>query len=472
MDDRQDTRSTAIVLAVTEPTPIQKTATEIDDILETDKFSIAQPNSINSGKENIIDSKNLAKKIRTCMKVLKSSKTSDEGKIKIADFICNKLYDIFRLPFDKQEVIVKELKNVIFKAENMPVPLRLYYLKFRNEYVPYTVSVQLFKQGVRDKMRVIPYFQILKYILKSNMTLRKDEHCEAILDEFEKLFNNEKVSIYTKMEIADVFLLNNRKERAYEMLNYLRDLEYNMIRNSYDTNNATMYQRIQTVYGDSQNVHGTELNDSVMKSCVYLMELEPPNGFNAKEVKEILTKMSPQNCDTINTVLERIEIDTSRFIWKDNRFGLYDVFSSLWFYIKKHPASSELYMRLIEEISAMAKYCTTGHVSRFINVIQGYTDDEKLCVRISYEQQIKSVVGHYLDMMMLNASEDVNEAMIGDDKQPFYDFITNKMNDRIPQLLKEYGEVQEEIINVIKIYSTWNYWELANQKLRWIPNYS
>jgi hypothetical protein len=470
MDEpQQDTRALAVAANVQGPTPIQEAKTGIDDLFETDKFSTAPLSSVNAGKESIVDSKNLLRKINACMKAMKSKATSDEGKIKIAEFICNKLCDIYCLSFDKQEVIIEELKKIIFNAENMPVPLRLYYLKFRNESVPYPVSVQLFQDGVRDKMRVIPYFQILKYILRANIHIRKEEHCTDVLDEFEQLFNNEEVSIYTKMEIADVFLLNNRTTRGHEMIDTLRELEFNLVLNPDDANNVALYQRMLTVYGDSQNVHSANVNDSVLKACVHLMEVEPPNGFDAEKVIGILKETSPEHRNIIDTVMERIEIDTSRFTWKDNRFGLYDVFSSLWSYINKHQSRFELYMRLIEEMTAMAKYCTTGHVSRFINAIQGYTDDEGLQVRISDEQQIRAVVGHYLDTVMLNATEDVMDAMIGDDQIAFYEFIVNRMNDRIPQLFEEYGEVQDSIISAVKAYSRWDYWGIMDNTLSWKP---
>ncbi len=468
-EPRQDARALSVAAAVAGPTAIRSAKTDIDELFETDKFSTTPLNKFNAGRENIIDSKNLSKKIRTLMKVMKSKRTSPEGKIKVADFICNKLCDIYLLPFDKRDVIVEELKKVIFDAETMPIPLRLYYLKFRNESVSYPVSIQLFHDGVRDKMRVVPYFQILKYILRANLGLCKEKHRTEVLDEFEQLFDNEGISIYTKMEIADVFLLNNRTKRGHEMLDELRELEFNLVLNLNDTNNAALYKRIQTVYGDSQNVHCTDLNESVLKTCVYLMEIEQPSGFDMEKVKAILKEASPRHADIIDTVMERIEIDTSRFKWEDNRFGLHDVFSSLWAYISKHPSASELYMRLTEEMDAMVRYCTTGHVSRFINAIQGYTDDEQLCVRISNEQQIRAVVGHYLDTAMMNATEDVTDAMIGANQQPFYEFIASRMNDRISTLFEEYGEVQKAVITAVKDYSRWDYWELMDSTLSWAP---
>jgi len=467
MEEREDTRAMAIAASVLNSTPIQETKTEIDDVLKTDKFSTAPISNVNAGKENIIDSKNLSKKIRILMKSIKNEKTSPEGKIKIAEFICNKLYDIYILPENKQNIIIREMKNTIFNSENMLIPLRLYYLKFRNESISYPVSVQLFREGVRDKIRLVPYFQILKYILRSNILVRKEQDCSEVLDEFDQLFNNPEVSIYTKMEIADIFLINDRIERGNEMLNTLRELEVNLIQNPIDNNITINQELIQTVYNDSQNVHSSNLNESVLKACVSLMEIEHPSGFNSEKVKLILQKISPEYKDIIDTVLERIEIDTSRFKWKDNIFGLHDVFSSLWKYINKHTSSDELYKRLIEEMVAMTKYCTTGHISRFINVIQGYTDDEKLFVRISDEQQIRAVIGHYLDTMLMNADDDIADSMIGTNQEPFYNFISNSMNNRIPQLLEEYGEVKDYIISVVKSYTKWDYWEITDKTIKW-----
>ena len=472
MDDPQfDTRALAIAASVADLTPVQKAASEIDDLFETDKFSIASLNKTNAGRESIIDSKNMSKKIKALMKAIQNTETSDVGKIKVCDFICNKLCDIYSIPLKKRKILVRELTNVIFNTESMTVPLRLSYLKFRNETVTYSVSVNLFYKGVRDKMSVVPYFQILKYILNTNLILRSCEHCTDVLDEFEQLFGNENVSIYTKMEIADVFLLNNRTQRGHEMLDILRELEYRLVLNPNDVNNAALYQRMMTVYGDSQNVHSTNLNESVLKACVHLMELEQPNGFDTDTIKEILYKVVPEKCDYIDSVMERIEIDTSRFKCGDNMFGLYDVFSSLWAWISKHPSKEELYCRLVEEMVAMGKYCSTGHASRFINVIQGYSDDEGLHVRISDEQQIRAVVGHYLDTVMMNATEDVTGAMIGDEQTAFYEFIEYRMNDRIPQLLEEYGEVQDHIITAVKAYSRWDYWSILDSKIKWVNSH-
>ena len=461
-EERKDTRALAIASMVFEPSIIEKTQTESDNLFKTDNFSTAPISSVNSGNESIIDSKNLTKKIKLLMKAIKSKKTSSEGKIKIAEFMCNKLCDIYSFSPDRREIIIKELENIILNEETMSPPLRLYYLRFRDESVSYPVSVNLFRNGVRDKMRTILYFQILKYILRTNTELYNSEHCAEVMDEFESFFSSDNVSIYIKMEIADVFLLNNRVKRGYEMLDIIRQLEFDLLYNQEDYKHDSSSKRVKTIYDDSQNVHSSNVNESVLKSCVHLMEIESPSGIDIEHVRIKLKEIDPTNADIIDTVIERIEIDTARFKCDKNTFGLYDLFSSLWSYITKHPSELELYSRLIEEMIAMSKYCTTGHLSRFINVIQGYTDDEKLCFRITDSEQIKSVISYYLDTLLKDAEESIAESIIDDNKEPFYDFICSCMNTRIPELLKEYGKIENEILDAIKLYSNWEYWNINN----------
>lgn len=69
-------------------------------------------------------------------------------------------------------------------------------------------------------MEHIPYFQILKYIMRNS---RASEEIRAtIIEEFETLFVDPHVNGFIKMEIADIFLLNNRTVRGNEMLSVLR----------------------------------------------------------------------------------------------------------------------------------------------------------------------------------------------------------------------------------------------------------
>lgn len=91
-----------------------------------------------------------------------------------------------------------------------------------------------------------------------------------------------------------------------------------------------------------------------------------------------------------------------------------------------HEHSKELKIRLLEEIISMAQYCSTGHLSRFINVIQGFTEDPALCITISDFAQIKSVVANVLQKILSSAPEDVLDSMFEEDQTIFANFIVEK----------------------------------------------
>ena len=432
-------------------TVLNNTKTDID-------FIINEKNN----KGCIIDSENITEKVNKCMIILDNDKISDISKIKIADFICTKLYKLYFLSIEKSQKISYVISEIVYKNETMIPSLRLYYLKFLNDKISFNISNTVFLKGIKNKISLISYFQILKHLLKSVYTEITQKN--NILNEFEHIFNNPLTTLYSKMEIADIFILNNRRHRGYEMLNIIRREELflnNQILEEEENkiNNKTFYQ-------DSQNVHNSDLNESVLKVCVNIILLEQETQFNPKEVKKILFDIFPSETKIIEKVIERIEIDTTEFKFKNDKFNLYVLFSSLWSYINKHQYKNELYKRLGEEFISMSLYCSTGHLSRLINTIQGYTTNDDLVIKISDKDQIKSVINTYLEKQFLNASDKVTDSILDEDKTPFYDFIVNQINKNILHIKKEYGEVNEHIINAIEQYTQKSGWIIENDKLK------
>jgi len=234
------------------------------------------------------------------------------------------------------------------------------------------------------------------------------------------------------MEIADIFLLNNRAVRGNEMLEVLRG--FIRIDEAKDG---------RTVYDDGQNVHDTNVNKTVLAASYRLIELFSNTDFDREKVLESLEKLDPDCTTLVNSVLDRVEIDTTRFSYKEDRFSLYNVFSNLWMFITNHKESNELKHRLLQELNEMSAYCSTGHLSRFINVIQGYTEDPNLCILISEKSQIKAVMSRVMEKILLNAPGDVMDSMI-DDQKLFIQFIIQEMNKLLPKLFEEYGDEEKD----------------------------
>jgi hypothetical protein len=476
-DERiKDSRILRIIAGITAHTNEKSgLCKSLQSICKPDIVSTAPITRTNAGRESMITSLNIRDKISQLLSVLTNQDTTNSSKIQVSDMLCNKLYGMYLLTTEKRQIVIEELSNAVYKGEDIPIPYRLYFLRFRDEKTTYNSCLNLFRRRVGEKMQGTPYFQILKYILRGSIEVYRPEVATDVIDQIEGIFTHPETSIYTKMEIADILLLNGREQRGEEMLAEIRELERQQAEER-ERRRALMMVNAQpriyplnrnTIYDDSQNVHDHVVNQSVLHVCLRLMELYQPDGYVLGEVEAQLHSIcNEQERENINTVLQRIEIDTSMFNTTGTMFGLYDVFSSLWKYIQSHSAKEDLLKRLVEEMVAMANYCSTGHLSRFVNVIQGFTDDEMLQIRISNEQQIRAVITQYLDTVLMNAPEDVTDAMMETDKTPFYDFIRDTMNKRIPSLMEEYGsDIGKYIVLSIEKYSSHKGWSITDNIL-------
>jgi len=403
-----------------------------------------------------VNSMTFRKKKEKLVGILSDMETSYLEKFKILNFFCNKLANIYRLNKDMCALLTDSLYNVIYDGHTLPIATRLYYMRFQNEKIPFNTSVRLYENNIRDSLEHIPYFQILKYILRNSGS--SEDIRNTILEEFEALFASPAISRFIKMEIADIFLLNNRVERGQEMLAVLRGF----IR-------ITETKDSKTVYDDSQNVHDANVNETVLTASHRLIELFSETDFDRKEILESLQAINPSCTDIVNDVLDRIEIDTSRFSHGDDRFSLYNVFSNLWVFITRNTQRDELKTRLLEEFNEMHAYCSTGHLSRLINVIQGYTEDPKLCIKISEQSQIKAVMSIVIEKILSNAPEDVMDSMI-DDQVIFAQFIVKEVNKKLPKLLEEYASnsdknVKDYILSAIISYTRYEQFDIVDDTL-------
>lgn len=367
-------------------------------------------------------------------KMLSDENTKGSDKIKICDYFCRKLYYILRLNGNRKRVMIETLSQTIYNDDTLPNPFRLYYLRFPNETVSYETSEILFNMGIRRRMARTPYFQILKYILKSPYTNADVQ--TSIINEYEEMFADPTIDRFTKMEIADTFILCGNRIRGYEMVDILRREGIDRI------------EQQRTVYDDNQNVHTTAINKSVLGIAVRLIEMGEKTAYDTEKVKEILGDST-----VISRVLERIEIDTSTFTSGANRFNMYIAFANLWEYIMKDSQKEELLLRLREEMNGMADYCTTGHLARLVNVIQGFTDDDDLRIRISSQDQINAVVFGYLDRVLKDAPEEVMDSLVDGDEDIFYSYVNKKIQEKLPVILEDYGKVEDNIVMALNNYT-------------------
>jgi hypothetical protein len=259
------------------------------------------------------------------------------------------------------------------------------------------------------------------------------------------------------MEIADIFIRSSRHQRGEQMLNLIRDIEAGQ-----DSKN-----KIKTIYQDTQNVHDGTLNANVKKVCQYLIKHTGALNFDKDQVVEELksiSKKAPIYDDAIvDKTLDRIIMETTIF----ESFTLYQLFSNIWQFIITHKNKEDIQLRLIEELHEMHNYCTTGHLSRLINTIQGYSDDPELQIKISSVDQIKSSVKSYINKCIESAPEDIMDNMLDEDNTKFLTFVISLTNKNIDTWVNDYGEeVKSLLADIVKDYTGSKKIEFVNGRLR------
>lgn len=219
-----------------------------------------------------------------------------------------------------------------------------------------------------------------------------------------------------------------------------------------------------TVYTDSQNVHNSKINQSVLKvagnlysmykNVINLQNLDDQKNYDYKirSIREIFRHLK-----TVSTEYHLLDItenylreNLSMFSTPQGNISLVDVFLSVWLWICDHNNKSELTTRLVEEMKEMKGYCTTGHLARFISTIQGFTTDEKLEIRISSLEQCTAVVKQYLTKVLQDCEDDEVLTGMVSGSEKYITFIRHAISLKIVQWKTEYGEdMLDEVANIV-----------------------
>lgn len=202
------------------------------------------------------------------------------------------------------------------------------------------------------------------------------------------------------------------------------------------------HEKKPTVYHDSQNVHNHAINESVIKSASTLVkDHKIPAGTSMDLEKELMDK-HPEKEDSWRKSLRRIQTDATKF--KDG-MTLNEVLNKVVGVISTSPHRDELVRRLGEELVDMEGLCSTGHLSRIINVMQGFEETpEELRIKLNPKDEIYASMSSFLTSELQNADEQLLEDMIDPDvekRKNYYDFMSEAINRKHLELQQEYNGV-------------------------------
>jgi len=392
--------------------------------------------------------------------------------IKLCNYLCNKMYDYYRMSVEYRDKIIAVLTQTVLDAEQLPINVRLYFLRFRNEYIGSHVAENSYNAGIRERIDRIPYLQLLKYLLRSTFI----PHLHApITTELQEMFADPRTTEFERMEIADIHMLSGLHLQGEQMLDVIRENERMRVaiedrRQVLQNPGSANY----TVYEDSQNVHNSSINTSVLKTTFNLIKKMQSNEYIRQEVEmELFSRLDDSTLRSVITkILDRIEIDTSYFTYSPSpdeaqtRMTMYVAFSNLWAFIKRSQHRDELLIRLVEEMCEMHNYCSSGHLARFMSVIQGFTDEPDLQIQISELTRLRAVVTHFLTLKLRTAPDSIQESMIANDPSPFYRFVANAVNSQLDIWKGEFDiseQLLQDICTILTAYTGYEGWNVEGE---------
>ncbi|MDD4931353.1 MAG: hypothetical protein PHG66_04400 [Candidatus Colwellbacteria bacterium] len=192
----------------------------------------------------------------------------------------------------------------------------------------------------------------------------------------------------------------------------------------------------KTIYTNMQNVHDLSVTKQVIDTLRNLIKMTKTER-NSEEVYNSITDIkvhySPTEAgvtkeelakkrEAIVEVFQRIIIDTSRY----EGLPMSEIMMLVWEKIATSENRRELEKRLVDEMYEMHQTCSTGHLSRLINVLSGFYDDIQP-VKISYKEQLRSNVfarvSSAIRTLGQHEQEEITTEMTSDSKPCIEDFL-------------------------------------------------
>lgn len=314
------------------------------------------------------------------------------------------------------------------------------------------------------KEYIISAIRLLFMNIKNiNRTLSRKTLINKTLEYIRKYtLENDRISVD---ELSDI-LISYAPEVSNNVLDNLRNQD---VRRDEKNNNIPIQKKdTKTVYGDSQNVHNSNINKSVIsvlsglhekykneiskRASVINTSIQKFKDYMCLEIKHELIKKDNGKKKLVEDTFDYISKNLA--VFGDQRLTLQDAIIYVWMFIEDHQNKVELQNRLLEEFKETNGYCTTGHVARLINVIQGYTDDEKLCIRISDNDRCKAVIRAYLNNCLQSCSdEEVIEGML-EGSEAYVKFIRISVAKKLLEWQEDFGkDIISEIINIVNDFA-------------------
>jgi hypothetical protein len=192
-------------------------------------------------------------------------------------------------------------------------------------------------------------------------------------------------------------------ESVKEMIQYIASIQLTTKEGIYITYDDVCNEIIKE-YCDINNI---ELNDEIKKFKDFDSKQEEKNNEIVNDFERAVIRTTEGSSQTLDdddyTITEKkpnIELIKASLLRFSLDRGLYSNFQSIqslvmkiWQIIKEHEYKETLTQRLFEELIEMSGTCSSGHISRLVNVLSGFEVNGKLMkLTIDYKDEMMAIV--------------------------------------------------------------------------------
>lgn len=312
-----------------------------------------------------------------------------------------------------------------FHPQTQPQPQ---YQHLNNVYR--ALDIYNFPTGI-TLQKQLESIRILNETLNSISNSRKLQNLLPSSTEIQTRLQNLSYEIYNTRDNTQ--LLHELMDTAMEMGAALPTLELDAQQNLFreyerytvraDKPKPKDIYSLEAIVEDSQNVHHTSINEH-MKTLVRKLVQDHPIVDSARDWVALKNKlMQRQNWKTTNlTSLKFIYETTCTFTIG---ITLKQLILSVFHFIQRQniETQDELLTRLNEELDDMRNKCSTGHLSRLVNVVQGFS--EQYTLNIQPKEEIKAFIYHYLTKRLKEAPDSVQDGML-EQTQEYQKYVLNE----------------------------------------------
>lgn len=313
--------------------------------------------------------------------------------------------------------------------------------RYTDQAVVHAINIIRFPKEHNPTMYIPALKYILNYKNRSRQIFKDSElfSCSRVI--FDLCYSSRR---QIAREIAD-FLFHNYQNDS--LINRMRDLEQER---------KTAKKALKnTIYADSQNVHNSKINTSVIESAYHICSKYKIDDVSVylENIKTILLSKFPTQTQLIKSSLDYININTSYFLFNTVQITLPKLFVCIWLWILESPHREELEKRLMEELKQMNGQCSTGHLARLVNVIQGFTEDEKLCIKISEKDRMNSIIRNFLTKELEKCTdENVIDGLLNKNIQ-YQEYIRKLIFSKLEKDTEWLEWKKEDVFEIVNTFS-------------------